>query len=262
MNSWEAEHLIRHLDDLVSRDKHNDETLSQEIFRSLKFGINFDSAVMNFCLVEQDFRLPELKSFYYKQPQTMALNYQKTSQSDNYSPNLLLLNGKALDGLSCLDVDQYLESPFYLDHCRYFDVQNALGVAGRFPGHMRKYLVLYLFASDKGRLFSDQDVTLVDRVFPIIFLIWQCRYGLICHETLINRIQLLELFANKPRMLELIRLVVQNPFATAKEYARQMQCSERTVEHQFSALFDMLNISGYNKNKKIELYQRFQFLAP
>lgn len=237
-----------------------DRLVAETMFQVLKNLILFDSACINFCEVEKGYRLPQLKSYFYRQPDEMAENDLKTSHTDNFSPNLLAYTGNVIDDLSCLDSDEYLESPFYLQHCRYFGVENALAVAGRLPGHLHRYLVLYLFKSTPTKLFSKLDAKHLDRLFPVIFSCWQYRLGLICEETLLNRSLLLQELTNKPRLLKLIRLIVKNPLGTNKEYAREMGCSERTVEHQLRKLSDQLKINGYNKNKKIEIFRRFQFL--
>ncbi|MGR9053069.1 MAG: hypothetical protein ACU84J_10510, partial [Gammaproteobacteria bacterium] len=147
----------------------------------------------------------------------------------------------------------------WLTHCRYFDVENAMAVAARFPGHINKYLILYLYKSTVSN-FDDIDTLTLDKYFPTLFSMWLFRLGFICADTLSSRIGLLKLLHNQPRLFQLIRLIAQNPLATNKEYARKLGTSERTVEHQLASIYDQLKLFGYNKNKKIELFRRFQFL--
>ncbi|MGR9053068.1 MAG: helix-turn-helix transcriptional regulator [Gammaproteobacteria bacterium] len=262
MNGIEFHDSITELIAAATYPNHNDRIFAETMFRVLKHFVDFDSACINLCEVEKGYRLPQLKSYFHRQPNEMATNYQKTSYTDNFSPHLLVCTGTAFEGLARLDPDEFAESPFYFKHCHQFNVENALAVAGGLPGHLHRYFVLYLFSSLPKKRFSIGEIEHMNQLFPILFSAWQYRLGLICRETMSNRIMLLQQFAHKPRLLELIRLIVQNPLAPSKEYAREMNCSERTVEHQLSALFDQMQINGYYKNKKIEIFRRFQFLNP
>lgn len=260
MNDTETQTRLEDLCAAATCPSISDQAFAETMFSTLKDLIPFDSATLNLCKVERGFRLPELKSHLFRQPDSMESNYQNTSHVDPFSPNLLRYLGKTFDALQYVDIDAYPHSPIYLHHCRYFDVENALAVAGRMPGHLRWYWMLYLFSANPRAFFPTQAIDVLDQWFPALFSMWQYRLGLICADTLANRIQLLLLFRRRPRLYQLVRLIVQNPLGTAKEYAQEMGCSERTVEHRLNQLYEQLEIAGYGKNKKIALYRRFRFL--
>jgi hypothetical protein len=236
---------------------------SQTMFHTLDENMSFDSASLNLCVVDnsQDYRLPELKCYFCRQPQAMATNCQKFCYNDTFSPYLLTHNFKALDGGDYVLLDEWHEYPHYQTHCRFFDVENALAISARFPGHLRHYFMLYFYQATPGLKFSTENREYIEQLFPSLFALWQYRLGFICDGTLKGRLQLLRLFKGNPKLFKLIQLIVRNPMASSKEYARELNISERTVEHQLEKIFVKLKIPGFNKNKKIELFRLFQFLG-
>ena len=82
------------VDDLrsASLKLQSDSDYSRYMFASLHSCIAFDSASLNCWVVRPGMIIPEVRSFFYRQDDTMESSYQRHSHLDFFTPLLLTLS--------------------------------------------------------------------------------------------------------------------------------------------------------------------------
>ena len=75
---------------------------------------------------------------------------------------------------------------------------------------------------------------------------------MIGYKAMEKRYSFLKEFEGSEKLLELIKLVVMQPTATSKEYAKILHKDQMTIEGRFSEIYRILGItSEYEKKERI-----------
>ncbi len=254
--------------DLLSAalNSKNIEEYCEYSFRVLSEYIKVDSALLNFCKIKDNMTLGELKSYCFNQPQIIEEKYCRISTTDFFTPKVIANPRMVFHGPDHLIFDELYDSEFYHKHCLLFDISNTLSASARIPGHKNKYLVLYLCLAEQYQLFSEREIYFFDDVFPVLCSTYLYCFGYICDKTLVEQVTLLNRFTGSPETMKLIKLIVSNPSATGKQYAKILGGkSPNTIAAQLQRVSEKLsNDVNHNDlepwNLKIKIIESFLFL--
>ncbi len=239
--------------------------LCDYVFSRLYEFIQMDSASLNLCVIEDNMMLSELQCYFYKQPEKMASSYEKSTQVDFFTPIVIGLPRTVFHARGLISEGQYYETDLFKMHCCHFDVHNGIAVGAKIPGHKHKFIILYLYAGEAKRMFTQNEMRFLDGIFPVFFSTLIYRLGFICEETLIEQVSLLNKFSSSPELMKVIKKVIEKPQARRWEYAQELGKSTSTLNMQFQTIFEKLGLRNEennqnNWNMKMQIIENFSFL--
>ena len=232
----------------------------QFMFSLLKPVLKFDKACLNFFNLENG-SLGELKSYLHNLPEQVIQNYEKTSHCDFFTPRVINKIGMGIATSNLIPYNEFIESKIYTQHCHLFEMEHTICLIGSIPFHTNQYIALYLFNSDSKIFFTAEETDLINALASTIISNWLYQMDLFDEQYMKSCSLLLNKFDNAPKQLKLLKLVVNYPTLTTKEYATMLGIGKKTVDKELAEIFNKFEITGYGKNKQVKLLQMFPFLT-
>jgi len=114
-------------------------------------------------------------------------SYQQIASQDVISPKVYSNLGRLVSHTDVMDVDAWLDHPFYRSHCRVFDIENALMLSYPVPGRRNTILALEYLGAPNNRSWRRFDPRRLELATLPFALAWQFRRGLIDGAELAHR---------------------------------------------------------------------------
>ena len=151
--------------------------------------------------------ISEIKSYIYHLPEAVISNYQKTCNYAFYTNKLIseLGMGQVVSSDDLMPYNEFTDSKIYQQHCRYFEMEQVLGLVSSIPGHMNQYIACYLFHSDPKMIFTPEETQWLDALAPTMILTGLYQMGRVHVKYMKNRSRLLGRLDNAPKSLKLLK---------------------------------------------------------